>query len=457
MDASMLNSGDNQSNLKVSISTRLISALTYIIPSIGGALSSLLLIRVMQALGAAESAGITAVMAGVNEASLPLTISLYLAAVCGIALIIVLIVRIFIQTKTASPPIWFFLLGGILCLLPATLFWIAKWLIIEALSPGSSIGENGVAGVGGRIAQLLMGSIIAAPIVILFLLAASVLPLRSRSKTKWFSLAGAVLIQILLIAVAAVIPFLINEPKRKSELVNLPMNIKFAESDYGIEKETSTVLILTADNKLYEKRVSDSADRVETKENIVTKEELPEKLKRQMEFKTPDHRIVYFKCDVNASYENVLQIFDIIRKADLDKIGMVVVGGKDEIDDPYQITPLRFEVKLPAPIDESDALPKLRPNPLTLIAMLETNGKLSLNREDVGLISDTKKLENMLAEIFREREAMGVFREGTNEVEKAVFLKASKSSKYGDFIRLVEAVKGAGADPIVIQMDDTSL
>ncbi len=453
----MLNTEDNQPNLKVSISARLISALTYIIPAIGGALSSLLLMRVMRALAAAENAGITAVMAGVKEASLPATISLYLAAVCGIVLMIVLIVRMIIQTKTASPPIWFFFFGGILALLPAALFWIAKWLIIETLSPGSSIEANGLADVGGRITLLLTGSVIAAPVVILFLLVASVLPFRSRSKMKWLSLAGAALIEILLIAVAIITPFLINEPMRKNELVNLPKDIRFAESDYGINKETSTALTLTADNKLYERQVSDSAERVEIKENIITKEELPEKLKRQMEFQTPDRRIVYFKCDVNASFENVLQIFDIIRKADLDKIGLVVVGKKDEMDDPYQITPLRFEVKLPAPTDESDALPKLRPNPLMLVAMLESNGKLSLNREDLGLISDTKKLENMLVKIFKDREAMGVFREGTNEVEKTVFLKVSKSNKYGDFIRLVEAVKGAGASPIRIQLDDISL
>lgn len=457
MDASMLNTGENQSKLKVSISARLLAALTYIIPAIGGALSSFLLMRVMQQLAKAQTAGIVAVMAGVNEASLPSTVSLYLAAICGIILIIVLIVRLTMQTKTASPPIWFFFSGGILCLVPAALFWSAKSLIIEVLSPGSSISASGVAGVGEKVAMLLLASIIAAPIVILLLLAASVLPFRSGSKMKWLSLVGAALIQVLLIAVAVVMPFLNNEPKRKNELVVLPADIKFAVSDYGVNKDTSMVLTLTADNKLYERQVSDSSERAEIKETIVSREELPEKLKKQMEFKTPDNRIVYFKCDVNASVENVLQIFDIIRKADLDKVALVVVGRKDERDDPYQINPLRFEVKLPVPKDESDALSITRPNPLTLVATLESDGKLSLNREDMGRISDPRKLENALAEVFKYRESNGFFREGTNEVEKTVFLKVSKSGKYGDFIRLVEAVKGAGANPVGIQMDDKNL
>jgi len=59
-----------------------------------------------------------------------------------------------------------------------------------------------------------------------------------------------------------------------------------------------------------------------------------------------------------------------------------------------------------------------------------------------------------LTEVFKDREVRGVLREGTNEVEKTVFLKVSKSSKYGDFIKLVEAVRGAGAEPVGIQIDD---
>ena len=63
----------------------------------------------------------------------------------------------------------------------------------------------------------------------------------------------------------------------------------------------------------------------------------------------------------------------------------------------------------------------------------------------------------MLVQVFKDREYNGVFREGTNEIEKTVFLKVSKSSKYGDFIKLVEAVKVAGTEPIGIQIDDLNL
>ncbi len=130
----------------------------------------------------------------------------------------------------------------------------------------------------------------------------------------------------------------------------------------------------------------------------------------------------------------------------------MVVGAITE-DNPYQTDPMRFEVKLPTiPTPEDQIVTK--PNPQALVAMLDKDGRLSLNREESGTISDSKKLENKLVEIFKERESNGVFREFSNEVEKTIFLKVSKSVKYGDFIKLVEAVRAAGAQPIGIQIDD---
>ena len=72
----------------------------------------------------------------------------------------------------------------------------------------------------------------------------------------------------------------------------------------------------------------------------------------------------------------------------------------------------------------------------------------------MGNVSDTNNLTNKLTEIFKERENNGVFREGTNEVEKTVFVKASRSLKYGDFVKVIDALKLAGSQPIGIQIDD---
>lgn len=121
------------------------------------------------------------------------------------------------------------------------------------------------------------------------------------------------------------------------------------------------------------------------------------------------------------------------------------------------ITPLkpsRFEAKVPAePKDEQNV--NVKPNPLTLVVAIskETRG-LTLNNEPFGDVSDTDKLKNRLLEIFKERENNGVFREGTNEVEKTIFLKSPKSVRYGDVVKVIDAAKAAGASPIGLQVDD---
>jgi biopolymer transport protein ExbD len=59
-----------------------------------------------------------------------------------------------------------------------------------------------------------------------------------------------------------------------------------------------------------------------------------------------------------------------------------------------------------------------------------------------------------LTEIFKTRETNGVFREGTNEVEKTIFIKSPTSVRYGDVVKVIDAAKMAGAQPIGLQIDD---
>ena len=121
------------------------------------------------------------------------------------------------------------------------------------------------------------------------------------------------------------------------------------------------------------------------------------------------------------------------------------------------ITPLkpsRFEAKVPAePKDEPQT--NVKPNPLTLVISVNKDTKgIMLNNEPFGDVSDTEKLTNKLREIFKESENNGAFREGTNEVEKTLFIKSPKSVRYGDVVKVIDAVKTAGAEPIGLQIDD---
>jgi biopolymer transport protein ExbD len=116
--------------------------------------------------------------------------------------------------------------------------------------------------------------------------------------------------------------------------------------------------------------------------------------------------------------------------------------------------PSRFEAKVPAEPKPEDQNVLLKPNPNTLIVFIDKEGKLRLNQDDMGNVADSSNLTNKLSEVFKIREQSGVFREGTNEIEKTVFIKAPRSVKYGEVAKVVDAVKSAQAQPVGLQIDD---
>lgn len=117
--------------------------------------------------------------------------------------------------------------------------------------------------------------------------------------------------------------------------------------------------------------------------------------------------------------------------------------------------PSRFEAKVPAEPkpNEQQVVPK--PNPLTLVVGVnKADMKVSLNNEAAGDVTNTEDLTNKLREIFQQRESNGVLNENTNQVEKTVFIKSPRSIRYGDVVKVIDAVKLSGAAPIGLQIDD---
>lgn len=155
-------------------------------------------------------------------------------------------------------------------------------------------------------------------------------------------------------------------------------------------------------------------------------------------------------------------------------MGMSTGGGSGEAKPSINVTPLidvllvlliifmvitplkpsRFEAKVPAePKDQPQA--NVKPNPLTLVVSINKDTMaVTLNNEPFGDVTDTEKLSDKLKEIFKQREDNGVLREGTNEVEKTLFIKSPKTVRYGDVVKVIDASKAAGASPIGLQIDD---
>ncbi len=120
--------------------------------------------------------------------------------------------------------------------------------------------------------------------------------------------------------------------------------------------------------------------------------------------------------------------------------------------------PTKFEAKVPAEPKPDEQQADIKPNPLTLVVSInKSDSKIILNKDEtLGDLSNTEALSNRLTAIFKDREATGAFREGTNEVEKTVFIKSPRSVKYGDVVKVIDAVKLAGAQPVGLQIDDLS-
>ncbi len=124
------------------------------------------------------------------------------------------------------------------------------------------------------------------------------------------------------------------------------------------------------------------------------------------------------------------------------------------------IKPTDFKAKIPQEPKKDGAEPNIN----TLVVALNSDLTLRLNTEsDMGTVHNTEKLIARLSEIFKQRTENRVYADGTEfrnglseveRIEKTVFIKASRSIDYGNVVKVIDAVKIAGANPISLQIDD---
>jgi biopolymer transport protein ExbD len=117
------------------------------------------------------------------------------------------------------------------------------------------------------------------------------------------------------------------------------------------------------------------------------------------------------------------------------------------------LKPSRFEAKVPSEPDPNQSQ-DIKPNPLTLVVTISPDLKLKLNLDEMGSVNDTGPLAAKLAYLFQQRKEQNAFRPGTTDVEKTVFVKAPRSMHYGEVVKVIDAIKGAGANPVGLQIDD---
>jgi biopolymer transport protein ExbD len=127
------------------------------------------------------------------------------------------------------------------------------------------------------------------------------------------------------------------------------------------------------------------------------------------------------------------------------------------------LKPSRFKADIPTQRDPNEDLSQLKPNPLTLVVSIGTDLQLKLNQDSLGSVNDVTPLAQRLQAVFKQRKDQRAYRVGyetrtdvkeEDRIEKTVFVKAPRATKYGDVVKVIDAIKGAGASPVGLQVDD---
>jgi biopolymer transport protein ExbD len=125
------------------------------------------------------------------------------------------------------------------------------------------------------------------------------------------------------------------------------------------------------------------------------------------------------------------------------------------------LKPARFLTKVPSEPERDD---RIQPNDKTLVVTIKSDRTLMLNKfTDMGSVNDPSKVVSTLFDLFEQRLQNHVYRDELRDrndlpdsirVEKTVFIKAPRSLPYVDVVRVLDSLKGAGASPIGLQIDD---
>jgi biopolymer transport protein ExbD len=125
------------------------------------------------------------------------------------------------------------------------------------------------------------------------------------------------------------------------------------------------------------------------------------------------------------------------------------------------LKPARFQIKVPS---QPDKRPDVDPPTLGLLVTIKYDRTLMLNStSDVGSVDDTSKLSAMLVDVFQRRLQNHAYSDQFRDrvdlpeemrIEKTVFIRAPRALPYADVVRVLDGIKGAGASPVGLQIDD---
>jgi biopolymer transport protein ExbD len=163
-----------------------------------------------------------------------------------------------------------------------------------------------------------------------------------------------------------------------------------------------------------------------------------ERVRERLKGRPPAEQTVYIKASRDVSYGHIVSIIDQLREAGIERIGLVAENSKP--------TP-RDDDRTARPQDQPPAPPARQqpPNeantetPLVVKVTLTTKGQLRIKvNERLVRLADLES---------------AVRRQLADRHDKTVFLLAPMRIRYERVVSIVDALKGAGASPIGLQLD----
>ena len=204
------------------------------------------------------------------------------------------------------------------------------------------------------------------------------------------------------------------------DTADVPEELENAVPDPAITKESSACVTVKTGGAIYMGDEHLPSDR------------LVDRVREKLKGKYSEDQIVYLKAADDIDYGSVEDVLKSLAKQGIDQVGLVV-----KIRTSSHLSRLKIFVTT------TDAV---KTSPRTLLVRVTPDKKLSLNMFEIG---DTSRLRTKLHEIYLEREKV----DGIG-VEGFVLLKAQREARYGDVVRVVDAIAGSGSWHIAVLLDD---
>ena len=128
------------------------------------------------------------------------------------------------------------------------------------------------------------------------------------------------------------------------------------------------------------------------------------------------------------------------------------------------LKPARFKTLVPQRSEELNA--QAKQSPLTLIVTIKKDLGVELvmggTKVTDASVNEPGNIGTALSAEFKKRKEGQVWKEGfqsrtdlppDDRIEKTVFIKAPETFKYGDVVKVIDTVKGSGANPVGLQTE----